>query len=67
VVPHIVRLMVGSDQRLLIPASMLFGAAFLVLCDTVARTVIAPTEIPVGVITSTLGGPFFLWLLTRQR
>lgn len=67
VVPHIVRLLVGADQRLLIPASMLFGGGFLVLCDTVARTVIAPTEIPVGVITSTLGGPFFLWLLTRQR
>jgi len=67
VVPHIVRLLVGADGRLLIPASMLFGASFLVLCDTVARTVIAPTEIPVGVITSMLGGPFFLWLLTRQR
>jgi iron complex transport system permease protein len=67
VVPHIVRILVGPDQRLLIPASMLFGAGFLVICDTLARTVIAPTEIPVGVITAMIGGPFFLWLLKRQR
>ena len=67
VVPHIVRLLIGSDQRILIPASMLFGASFLIICDTVARTVIAPTEIPVGVITALIGGPFFVWLLRRKR
>ena len=67
VVPHIVRIWVGPDQRLMIPASMLFGAGFLVICDTLARTVIAPTEIPVGVITAMIGGPFFLWLLKKQR
>lgn len=67
IVPHIVRLFVGPDLRLLVPASMLFGASFLILCDTVARTVIAPTEIPVGIITAMLGGPFFIWLLKRKR
>ncbi len=66
-VPHIVRLLIGPDQRLLIPASMFFGAGFLIVCDTVARTVLAPTEIPVGVITAMLGGPFFIWLLKKQR
>lgn len=67
IVPHIVRLFVGADLRVLIPTSMLFGASFLVLCDTLARTIIAPTEIPVGIITSMLGGPFFVWLLKRKR
>lgn len=67
VVPHIVRLMVGPDQRVLIPTSILFGAGFLIICDTVARTVIAPTEIPVGVITAMIGGPFFVWLLKRKQ
>lgn len=67
IVPHIVRLLVGPDLRLLIPASMFFGASFLIACDTVARTLIAPTEIPVGVITAILGGPFFVWLLKRKR
>jgi iron complex transport system permease protein len=64
--PHICRLVVGSDHRTLLPASALFGGAFLVLCDTLARVVIAPAEIPVGVITAFLGGPFFLWLLLRR-
>ena len=67
VVPHIVRLLIGPDQRILIPASMLFGASFLIICDTVARTVIAHTEIPVGVITALIGGPFFVWLLRRRK
>lgn len=67
IVPHIVRLFVGPDLRILIPGSMLFGASFLVICDTVARTIIAPTEIPVGIITAMLGGPFFVWLLKRKR
>ncbi len=61
--PHICRLLVGHDHRTLMPASFFFGGLFLVVCDTVARTVIAPVEIPVGVITALLGGPFFLWLL----
>ena len=67
IVPHMVRLIVGPDLRLLIPCSMFFGASFLILCDTVGRTLIAPAEIPVGVITAMLGGPFFVWLLKRQH
>jgi iron complex transport system permease protein len=66
VVPHLVRLIVGVDHRIVLPASALFGAAFLVLCDLGARTLLAPIEIPVGVITAILGGPFFLWLLVRK-
>ncbi len=62
-VPHICRLMIGPDHRYLAPASCLFGGAFLALCDTFARTILAPAELPVGVITALLGGPFFIWLL----
>ncbi len=64
--PHICRLMIGYDHRYLAPATCAFGGAFLVLCDTLARKLIAPAEIPVGVITALLGGPFFLWLLMRR-
>jgi len=67
VVPHLVRLIVGPDHRLVLPASALFGAAFLISCDVVARTVMSPVELPVGVITALIGGPFFLWLLLRKR
>ena len=67
IVPHIVRLFVGPDLRILIPTSMLFGASFLIICDTFSRTLLAPTEIPVGIITAMLGGPFFIWLLKRKR
>lgn len=63
IVPHALRLRYGADHRLLAPCAFLYGAAFLAVCDTVARTVLAPTEIPVGVITAMVGGPFFLWLL----
>jgi iron complex transport system permease protein len=66
VVPHLVRLMVGVDHRIVLPASALFGAAFLVVCDLGARTLLAPVEIPVGVLTAMIGGPFFLWLLVRK-
>jgi len=66
VVPHIVRLMVGPEHRLVLPASALFGASFLVACDLIARTVLAPVELPVGIITAIIGGPFFLWLLFRR-
>jgi iron complex transport system permease protein len=65
VVPHLVRLFVGSDHRLVLPSSALFGAVFLIVCDLVARTAFAPIELPVGIITAVIGGPFFLWLLTR--
>ena len=66
VVPHLVRLMTGVDHRIVLPASALFGAAFLVACDLVARTVLAPIEVPVGIVTAMIGGPFFLWLLVRK-
>jgi len=65
--PHICRLLIGPDHRWLTPATMLFGGAFLVFCDTVARTVISPSDLPVGIITSLLGGPFFLWLLLARK
>ncbi len=66
VVPHLVRLLVGADHRIVLPASALFGAAFLVACDVVARSILAPMELPVGIITAMIGGPFFLWLLIRK-
>ena len=66
VVPHAVRLMVGVDHRVVLPASALFGASFLIACDLLARTVIAPVELPVGIVTAMIGGPFFLWLLVRR-
>lgn len=66
VVPHLVRLMVGSDHRIVLPAATLFGATFTVLCDLAARTVMAPVELPVGIITALIGGPFFLWLLVKK-
>jgi iron complex transport system permease protein len=66
IVPHLVRLLVGSDHRIVLPAATLFGAAFLILCDLVARTIMAPVELPVGIVTAMIGGPFFLWLLVRR-
>ena len=67
IVPHVTRLVFGPDHRLLIPASALSGAIFLMVADTAARTILAPTELPVGVITALCGGPFFLWLYRAQR
>jgi len=66
IVPHLVRLLVGADHRLVLPASALFGAAFLIGCDVAARTLIAPMVLPVGILTAMIGGPFFLWLLIRR-
>jgi iron complex transport system permease protein len=65
VVPHLVRLSVGSDNRLTIPAAALAGASFVVVADTVARTLIAPRELPVGAITALIGAPLFIYLLRR--
>lgn len=62
-VPHLLRRIVGPDYRVLMPASIFGGGAFLVLCDTISRSAFAPLEIPVGVTTALLGGPFFVWLL----
>jgi iron complex transport system permease protein len=67
IVPHTVRLVAGPDHRRLVPASALAGAAFLVLADSLARTIIAPREVPIGVITAMLGGPFFLGLLRKRK
>ncbi|MGJ3265250.1 MAG: FecCD family ABC transporter permease [Salinarimonas sp.] len=67
VVPHLLRLAIGPDHRVLLPASALLGAALLVGADLVARTVVAPAELPIGIVTAAIGAPFFLWLLLRKR
>jgi len=67
IIPHALRLKLGADHRVLMPCSFLLGAAFLCVCDTLSRTVIAPTEIPVGVLTALAGGPCFIWLLRSRR
>ena len=67
IVPHTMRVLAGPDHRRLIPASALAGGIFLMLCDALARSVAAPVEIPVGVVTALVGGPFFLTLLRRRR
>ena len=67
VVPHMMRLLVGPDHRLLFPASMLGGGILLVGADTIARVIIAPAELPIGILTALLGGPFFIYLLGRWR
>jgi iron complex transport system permease protein len=67
IVPHTVRLLFGASYRLVLPLSIFFGAAFLILADLVGRTLIAPAEIPIGVITAFLGAPFFMFILQRGR
>lgn len=67
IVPHAVRIIWGPDYRRLIPLSALAGAAFLILADLLARTLLSPDEVPIGIITSLAGAPFFLWLLSRRR
>lgn len=67
VVPHLLRLAIGADHRLLLPATALLGAAGLLLADTVARTLVSPAELPIGILTALLGGPFFLALLQRRK
>jgi iron complex transport system permease protein len=62
-----VRLVLGPDHRLLLPASALAGAVYLVIADAIARTIIAPTEIPVGIVTAIIGAPIFIYLLRRTR
>lgn len=67
VVPHLLRLVIGPDHRYLLPCSALLGGALLVLADLFARTIVAPAELPIGIITAVFGGPFFLWILLRNR
>ena len=66
IIPHLLRLILGSDHRLLLPASVLFGASFLIVTDTIARTIMAPVELPVGVVTALCGAPYFIYLLHRR-
>lgn len=67
VVPHMIRLRIGANHSVLLPASALAGGCLLLSADTLARTVVAPTEIPVGLLTSLIGGPYFLWLILRHK
>lgn len=67
IIPHILRMILGVDNRIILPCSFLLGASFLTAADTVARTIISPVEIPVGIITASIGGVFFLWLLVRTK
>lgn len=67
VVPHLLRLSIGPDHRYLLPASALLGASLLLLADAVSRTVVAPAELPIGIVTAAVGAPFFLWILLRRR
>jgi iron complex transport system permease protein len=67
VVPHMVRLAIGPDHRIVLPASVLLGATLVLAADLAARTIVVPAELSIGILTSCLGGPFFLWLLIRRR
>jgi iron complex transport system permease protein len=67
VVPHLLRLATGPDHRMLLPNAALLGATLLILADVISRTIIAPAELPIGIVTATIGGPFFLWILLRSR
>src|SRR5690606_13209585 len=67
IIPHFIRIIKGSDYRFLIKSSALLGAFFLIITDTLARTIIAPAELPIGIITAMIGAPFFLWLLVKRR
>ncbi|WP_017802151.1 FecCD family ABC transporter permease [Winslowiella toletana] len=67
VVPHLMRICLGADHRWMLPGSLLAGAILLLIADTLARTLVAPAEMPVGLLTSLLGGPWFLWLILRRQ
>ncbi|MEI9401266.1 iron ABC transporter permease [Mesorhizobium argentiipisi] len=67
VVPHVLRLAIGPDNRYLLPASALLGASLLLIADSAARTIVAPAELPIGIVTAVAGAPFFLWILLRKR
>lgn len=67
VVPHLLRLVIGPNHRYLLPATALLGASFLLMADAVSRTVVAPAELPIGIVTAAVGGPFFLWILLRRQ
>lgn len=67
VVPHVLRLVMGPDNKYLLPGSALLGASFLLIADSVSRVIVAPAELPIGIVTAAVGGPFFLWILLRRR
>jgi iron complex transport system permease protein len=67
VVPHLLRLSIGPDNRYLLPASALLGASLLLLADAISRTIVAPAELPIGIVTAAAGAPIFLWILLRRR
>lgn len=67
VIPHLIRMHLGTDHRWLLPGAALGGACLLLSANTLARTLVAPSEMPVGLITSLIGGPYFLWLILRQQ
>jgi heme transport system permease protein len=67
VVPHLLRLAIGPDNQFLLPASALLGASLLLVADAIARTIVAPAELPIGIVTAAIGAPFFLWILLRRR
>jgi len=67
IIPHMVRILVGPDHRILIPSSALTGAIVMILCDTIGRMIVRPAELPVGVITSLLGVPFFIYLVRKKK
>ena len=67
IIPHITRILIGPDHRILLPTSTIVGATFLVICDAVARVIVSPVELPVGVITALSGGPFFIYLLRKKK
>ena len=67
IIPHLLRMVIGADHRKLLIAAPFIGGIFLIWCDSLARTIIAPAELPVGIITAMLGGPFFIWLLIKKK
>jgi len=67
VVPHILRMIAGPDHRIVLPGSVIAGAVLLLVADSFARIVVAPAELPIGLVTSAVGSPFFLWLLVRRK
>jgi iron complex transport system permease protein len=67
IVPHAVRLIAGGSYRVLLPLVLAFGSAFMILADLIGRTVAAPAELPIGVVTAFIGAPFFAWLLRHRR
>jgi len=67
IIPHILRIILGGDHRIILPTSFFIGASFLVICDTLSKVITPSTELPVGVITALFGGPFFVYLLRKKR